>query len=608
MKMRTTTLLLAALALLAASGARAQVYQYDAAGRLIRAVYPGGGGAAYSYDAADNLVALSPLNVPAAPMELEVSRTSSTEARLRWQASPGAQSYAIERRVVGSSEWRNIATVSGGGTTAFVDSRLVAGVEYEYRIAGIGPDGQGAFSDIAGTIRGDSGLLLTLVPRVAAGSSFVTGFQIINLIDDAVEYRVALYDGTGQPLALPFANSQGGNAGSLNALAGTLPAAGGVFAQTFPTGAVQAGYAVVETGAGFLSVTTSITQLVEGRDPFQAAVALAAEPAFSRFPYVNTRPFTTVMALTNNQIAQQTVQLAAKDVDGVTRCTSNLPVQPGAHSAFAIQDRLACTSASAGVIEVRSDGDGVGPISFVFHDFGPFTTNLPVAPGDLAPAKNVVPRIATGDSFETLLQVTNVGETPTSYRINFYGPGGAPLSVPMADLAGQSIGSATQISGTVPPGGSRTARTLAAGETLAGYALVEVGAGNVAVNSTVTQLVEGRDPFQASAPLLDPLESSRLPFNNTRPFTTVMAVTNPKGGSSRVTFIARSLNGQERCRDIRDLAGMAHDAFVIQDRLACTVNAVGVLEIQADNGGVAPLSFIFHDFGPFTTNLPSPLP
>jgi hypothetical protein len=157
----------------------------------------------------------------------------------------------------------------------------------------------------------------------------------------------------------------------------------------------------------------------------------------------------------------------------------------------------------------------------------------------------------------------------------------------------------------VPPGGLRTARTLASGPTLAGYALVEVGAGDVAVNATVTQLVQGRDPFQASAPLLEPMMKARLPFNNTRPFTTVMAVTNPAGGAARVTLIARGLDGQEGCRDIRDVTGMGHDAFVIQDRLACTANSVGVLEIQADNAGVAPLSFIFHDFGPFTTNLPS---
>ena len=593
-----------AILLLTASALGAQVYQYDAAGRLVRAVYPGGGGAAYSYDAGDNLLAVAPLNVPAAPMNLEVTRTSTTEARLRWDAVAGAQGYNVQRRVAGTTEWTDVGTVVAGATS-YVDTNLMAGVEYEYRVSGVGADGAGAFSDVAGTFREGGGLFSTLVPRVAAGSSFVTSFQVINLTDEDVDYRVALYDSSGQVLSLPFSNGQGGNAGSRTALTGTLAASGGAVAETFPMGAVQAGYAVVETGAGEISLTTAITQLVEGRDPFQAAVALAAEPAVSRFPYINTRPFTTVMAVTNNRTEQQTVQLAANDPAGVTRCTANLPMQAGAHLAFAIQDQLACTAGATGVVEVRSDGEGVGPISFVFHDFGPFTTNLPLAPGDLTPQKRVVPRVATGDSFETLLQMTNLGSAATSYRIAFYGPNGAPLSMPLADAAGQSTGAATSVTGTVPAGGSRMVRTLASGETLAGYALVETGAGDVAVNATVSQLVEGRDPFQASAPLLEPLAAARLPFNNTRPFTTVMALTNPSGGSSRVTLIARGLDGQERCRDIRDLGGMGHDAFVIQDRLACTANGVGVLEVRADNGGVAPLSFIFHDFGPFTTSLPS---
>lgn len=596
------------LAALSAAPCLAQVYQYDAAGRLIRAVYPGGGGAAYAYDDADNLLSVSPLVVPPAPMEVQVSRLSSTEARLQWQPATGAQSYRIERRVVGTNDWQEVATV-GAGATTFVDSNLVADTEYEYRIAGVGPDGAGAYSDVASTVReGGDTTISTLVPRIAAGSSFVTGFQVINLTDSAVHYRVGLYDANGQALALPFSDGQGGNAGTQSALSGLLPASGGVFAETFPTGAVLAGYAVLEEGAGEVAVTTSITQLVEGRDPFQAAVSLAGEPALSRFPFLNTRPFTTVMALTNNRANAQDVTIAANDPEGVTRCTATLPVQPGAHAAFAIQDQLACTAGTTGVIEVRASGEGVGPVSFVFHDFGPFTTNLPVAPSDLDAAKNVVPRIATGDSFETLLQVTNLSTTATSYRINFYGPNGAPLPMPLADAAGQPIGAATSVSGTVPAGGARTHRTLASGATLAGYALVEVGAGDVAVNATITQLVPDRDPFQASAPLLPAINRARLPFDNTRPFTTVMALTNPLGGTTRVTLIARTLDGSERCRDTRDLAGMGHDAFVIQDRLACTAGAQGVLEIDADNGGVAPLSFIFHDFGPFTTNLPSELP
>ncbi len=605
MKQVHSILLLAALA---AAPCLAQVYEYDAAGRLIRAVYAGGGGVAYAYDAADNLLSVTPLVVPAAPMEVEVSRLSSTEARLQWQPSPGAQGYRVERRIVGTNEWRTVASV-GAGATTFLDSNLLAGVEYEYRVAGVGPDGPGAYSDIASTVRDITDpSMSTLVPRIAAGASFVTSFQIVNLTNSPADYRVGLYDGGGQALALPFSDGAGGNAGGASSLSGQLPAAGGRFTETFPTGDVLAGYAVLEEGAGSVAVTTSITQLVPERDPFQAAVPLASEPALSRFPYLNTRPFTTVMALTNNRADAQNVTLIANDPEGATRCTATLPVQPGAHAAFAIQEQLACTAGATGVVEVSADGEGVGPVSFVFHDFGPFTTNLPVAPADLNASKSVVPRIVTGDAFETLLQMTNLSESPTSYRVNFYDADGAPLSLPLANDAGESIGEATSISGTVPAGGARRARTLASGPTLAGYAVVELGAGDVAVNATVTQIVPERDPFQASAPLLEPLERARLPFNNTRPFTTVMALTNPSGGASQVTLIARTLDGQERCRDIRELAGGAHDAFVIQGRLACTVDTIGVLDIEADNGGVAPLSFIFHDFGPFTTNLPSPLP
>ena len=366
-----------------------------------------------------------------------------------------------------------------------------------------------------GTIQGIS----TLVPRVAAGASFITQFQIINLIDDPVPYRIGIYDEAGGAMALPFSDGQGGSAGTSSELTGTLPASGGVFAETFPTGSILAGYAVVEDGIGDLAVTTSITQLVPDRDPFQAAVPLAAEPPFSRFPYVNTRPFTTVMALTNRQTEDQSVELVANDPEGVTECSANLSLGSGVHAAFAIQDRLACTANSSGVVEVRAEDDGVGPVSFVFHDFGPFTANLPAAPGDLSPERNVIPRVATGDSFETFIQATNLGDSARSYRINFYDAVGAPLAFPLADDDGQSIGQATSVSGTVPGGGVRTARTLAAGETLAGYALVETGAGDVAVNTTITQIIPDRDPFQASTPLVRPISRARLAFDNNRPFT-----------------------------------------------------------------------------------------
>ena len=51
--------------LIAALPVAAQYYEYDAAGRLTAVAYSEGGGIRYSYDAADNLLAATPVNFPA---------------------------------------------------------------------------------------------------------------------------------------------------------------------------------------------------------------------------------------------------------------------------------------------------------------------------------------------------------------------------------------------------------------------------------------------------------------------------------------------------------------------------------------------------------------
>lgn len=581
----------------------AQAYRYDEAGRLIRAVYPGGGGVAYTYDLADNMTAQMPLDVPAVPTDIQIGGNTSTGITLDWSAVTGASAYVVERRVAGTTDWERLATVTA---PSYVDTTVLEGVTYEYRIASVGPDGEGAFSPTV-SIEPGAGPALTLVPRIASGTSFSTAFAVVNLTANDADFRLAFYNGSGNPLSLPTTPSTGGASTVTDALTGTVPANGAYFAETVPQGATQAGYAVLEQGGPALSVTSSITQFVPGRDPFQAATPLTAEPDLSRFPFTNQRPFTTVMALTNRLDIEQTTRLIARRPDGVEACTANLMLDAGAHVAFALQDQLACSAASDGILEIDSSEGSVGPISFVFHDFGPFTTNLPTAPGDLDADTRVLPRIATGDTFETVFQISNTGEADSTYRIAFYDTNGAPLSLPMADAAGNNVGTQSVINGVVPGGGLVVARTAAEGATLAGYGVVETGAGAVAVNSTISQLIEGRDPFQASAPLLRPAENARFPYVNQRPYTTVVAVTNMDSTPMEIRLAARAEDGTESCSDTRTLAGGGHDAFVMQERLACSANSRGVLEIQTTGGSIAPLSFIFHDFGPFTTNLGSPI-
>jgi uncharacterized protein (TIGR03437 family) len=131
---------------LAVPGA-AQSYGYDAAGRLIRAVYPQGGGVAYTYDAADNLTTVMPLATLPAPAEVQVTRLSPASARVGWQADPAASGFVIERRVPGGA-WERIAAVAGN-SSVYIDAAIEPDTDYEYRVRAINGDGESAPSEPA---------------------------------------------------------------------------------------------------------------------------------------------------------------------------------------------------------------------------------------------------------------------------------------------------------------------------------------------------------------------------------------------------------------------------------------------------------------------------
>jgi hypothetical protein len=122
----------------------AQSYRYDDAGRLVRVAYVQGGGAVYQYDVSNNMTAVMPLDLLPAPT-IEVTRLSPTEARITWQAQPGASEYIIERRQVGSNDWERIATAPGGATS-LVDDALDPGADYVYRASAVNQDGESAYS------------------------------------------------------------------------------------------------------------------------------------------------------------------------------------------------------------------------------------------------------------------------------------------------------------------------------------------------------------------------------------------------------------------------------------------------------------------------------
>ncbi len=165
--MRIAWFLLAVL--LPAVVAVAQSYTYDAAGRLTRAAYPQGGGVRYQYDSADNLLSVAPLNVPAAPSGVQVSRTGANTIQVSWSAVQGSSSYRIDRRAADGSAWQTVATVSAS-QQSYLDQTVQAGQDYVYRVSAVGSDGAGAYSNSASTA--DAPSTLPMISSVINGASF----------------------------------------------------------------------------------------------------------------------------------------------------------------------------------------------------------------------------------------------------------------------------------------------------------------------------------------------------------------------------------------------------------------------------------------------------
>lgn len=216
---------------------------------------------------------------------------------------------------------------------------------------------------------------------------------------------------------------------------------------------------------------------------------------------------------------------------------------------------------------------------------------------------DLLPQIAVGSGWSTEIQVMHslFEDVDQSFTIKFFDNSGNPLSVPVKEL-GRSV---PGVSGALQPRGA-TFFVLEAdpGATLLqGYAVIEsTTAGGATMNAVLTQKVEGRPDFQASIPGLDQRGTNfQFPFRNDGASTTTVAFVSST--AQIITAVVRTADGQERCRQTWQMAAGQHEAFLVSDRLPCSADTRGVVEIvPADSG--AMIAFLFNDSGAFTTQLP----
>jgi hypothetical protein len=215
---------------------------------------------------------------------------------------------------------------------------------------------------------------------------------------------------------------------------------------------------------------------------------------------------------------------------------------------------------------------------------------------------DVLPQIAAGSGWSTEIQVMHARfvDLPESFTINFFDNDGNALSIPVTGL-----GSVTGVSGVLQPRGAMFF-VLDADQSASlreGFALIEsTTPGGATMNAVLTQRVDGRPDFQASIPSLDGNGTNfQFPFRNDGASTTTVAFVS--SASQAITAVARGVDGAELCSQTWQMGAGEHEAFLVSDRLPCSADIRGVLEIVPENSGVI-IAFLFNDFGAFTTQLP----
>lgn len=499
-------------ALLLATGSQtsAQSYFYDDAGRLVQVAYAQGSGVRYSFDAADNLIGVIPLNLPPAPVLVSVIRVTPGSVELVWQDSSNLETgFLIQRRSADNLHWETVATV-GANTTGFIDSGLNPGDEYIYRILARG--GGGTFSSYSSEVS----------PTAAGppGSS-------ISLSLDSLGANTASTRGTGSVAQPGYA--------TVTVLSGSTPYGTAVF------GLSQNGVVVSEAGVPSSPPSNNSRIFIDFRTRVSAQSG----------EYQGTVEINTGLAVVNTGGGTATINYTLRNSAGAVIASGSGPLGAGRHFAKFI-DQLAdaapnfslpanfATQTRFGSLDISSDQPlSVVALRLTTNQRGEaLLTTTPVA--DLnTPSLNAplyFPQFADGEGFTSSLVLLNTSNTTQTGTVRLFDTDGGALEVRQSGGARSSV-----FAYSIPSNGAYTFQTDGSSDKLQrGWVLLTPDPGKIApLGAGVFQLSQnGRVVTESGIPSAPLTTRARVYIDTTQGHNTGLAIANPGAGAATVRLEA----------------------------------------------------------------------
>jgi len=217
------------------------------------------------------------------------------------------------------------------------------------------------------SIAPNSGNVLSL-PQIADGLGWKTLFALVNLDSITISYAVRFWNGTGQPLNLPFVGRAAGN------LSGTLAPGRTLFVETPGTATeLMQGWAEVE-GSGRIGATAIFGFVASSAQSSEGSSSATFSGSNIQMPFDNTQGRGTGVAIANTNATRPLTVSLTLETDASASTIASVTLPAHGHTAFMLATMFPATAGARGSIRFTAESPDISVLGLRFTPSMTFTS------------------------------------------------------------------------------------------------------------------------------------------------------------------------------------------------------------------------------------------
>ncbi len=440
------------------------------------------------------------------------------------------------------------------------------------------------------------------IQHIADGGPFRTSITVTNLDDVPARVTLRFYRALGTTgVTEPWVPMMEGAAPFVNV---SIPVGGSWTVTTNTlTDEIRQGWAEVISDQKVAGTAVFRFRQPDGRT--QEAAVPISETTMQRLqlPFDNANGFVTSLAVINKS-SGETARMIATFRDPAGKIIKSVPfptLPPRGHRAFELTTLFPDLVGKVGSMDLNATSGQISLLGLRFNPDGAFTSFEPLTYNTRTAGKLTIPHIVDGMDFRTEIKLVNHSASTARVSLRFRRNLGNDATEDWNLLLdGRSASDPIDI----PPGGSVTVRTggMSAG-TQIGWAEV-VTTSWVSGYAVFRQRVAGRPDQEATVPLnIGSWARLVLPFDNSGPFTTSVAIANVSPISAgQFNLLLRDEKGDRIAQVfLPQLPVEGHRAFTLEEIVSGLKGRRGTVEFYSTSGDMSIVGLRFVDSGAVTS-------